>query len=199
MNTHELQQLKMAWIAAKEAGDTKTQVTLLRDHPDAQAELIEFIAAYHATNTTGSVVDVQQASLLTLTQRASRTALERVFTPQLQPSTLQELRTQRGLSLVAAAKGLRLGIDVWKKVESGAIELVSLSEKQLARFAQFFQVNVEQFSNMLNNSQPTIALNRRQTSNAARSQQQSLRKQSLAEAIKHSTMSKEEKRLWLEE
>ena len=202
MNTQELQQLKMAWIAAKEAGDAQTQVTLLRDHPDAQAELIEFIAAYHAIDVAGAGDDVPQASLLALTQRASRTALERVFTPQLQsaqPATLQELRTQRGLSLVAAAKGLRLGIDVWKKVESGAIELVSLSEKQLARFAQFFQVNVEQFSTMLNNSQPTIALNRRQTSNAARQQQQGPRKQSFAEAIKHSTMAKEEKRLWLEE
>lgn len=199
MNTQELQQLKMAWIAAKEAGDTQTQVTLLRDHPDAQTELIEFIAAYHATDVTGSELDVPQSSLLPLVQRASRTALERVFSPQLQPATLQELRTQRGLSLIAAAKGLRLGTDVWKKVESGAIELVSLSEKQLARFAQFFQVNIEQFSNMLNNSQPTIALNRRQTSNAARNQQQSPRKQSLTEAIQHSTMSKEEKRLWLEE
>jgi transcriptional regulator with XRE-family HTH domain len=199
MNTQELQQLKMAWIAAKEAGDTQTQVTLLRDHPDAQTELIEFIAAYHATNVTGSVVDVQQASLLALTQRANRSALERVFTPQLQVTTLQELRTQRGLSMVAAAKGLRLGVDVWKKVESGAIELVSLSEKQLTRFAHFFQVSTEQFSGMLNNSQPAITLNRRQTSTAARSQQQSPRKQSLAEAIQHSTMSKEEKRFWLEE
>ena len=50
MKTHELQQLKMAWIAAKEAGDTHTQVRLLHDHPEAQADLIDFIAAYAATD-----------------------------------------------------------------------------------------------------------------------------------------------------
>lgn len=199
MNTHELQQLKMAWIAAKEADDTQTQVTLLRDHPDAQADMIEFIAAYSVTNETGLESDAQHIFLMPLVQRANRTALERVFAVQLQPATLQELRTQRGLSMVTAAQGLRLGIDVWKKVESGAIELVSLSEKQLARFAQFFQVSAEQFSSMLTNSQPAITLNRRQTTTAARSSQQSPKKQSLAKAIQNSTMSKEEKHLWLED
>ena len=36
MNTSELQQLKMAWLAAEEAGDKQAQVALLRDHPDVQ-------------------------------------------------------------------------------------------------------------------------------------------------------------------
>ncbi len=200
MNIYELQQLKMAWIAAKEAGDTQTQVTLLRDHPEAQAALIDFIAAYRATDMADvATLETMQPALLPLVQRAQQTALERVFTAQLQAATLQELRTQRGLTMVAAAKGLQLGVDVWKKVESGAIELVSLSEKQLERFARFFQVNVEQFGTLLSNSSPTIALNRRQTSAAARSEQQSPRKQSFAEAIQNSTMSKVEKRSWLEE
>jgi hypothetical protein len=57
---------------------------------------------------------------------------------------------------------------------------------------------VEQFGSMLNNSQPAMTLNRRQSSNAARSEQQSPKKQSLAEAIEKSTMTKEEKRYWLE-
>ncbi len=200
MNTTDLQQWKMAWITAKEAGDTQAQVTLLREHPDALAELSTFIAAYHATDVAEmDVTSPLQAALLPMLQRARQVALERVFSTQPQLTTLQELRTQRGLTMVAAAKGLRLGVDVWKKIESGAIELLSLSEHQLERFAQFFQVNATQFGDMLNNSQPAITMNRRQTSDAARSEQQSPRKQSFAEAIQHSTMSKNEKRSWLED
>ncbi len=196
MNTSELQQLKMAWIAAKEAGDTKTQVSLLQDHPEAQAALIEFIAAYAATEVTGA--NMQETTLLPLTLRASRTALERVFDRHVAAANIQELRTQRGLSMVSAARGLRLSVDVWKKFEAGAIELVSLSERQLERMAKFFQVTAEQFGSMLNNSQPALTLNRRQTGNAARSEQQSPKKQTFAEAVEKSTMSKEEKRFWLE-
>src|SRR5437868_15117985 len=76
MNTSELQQLKMAWIAAKEAGDTNTQVNLLREHPEAQAALIEFIAGYAASEVGGA--DIEHASLLPLTLLASQVALERV-------------------------------------------------------------------------------------------------------------------------
>lgn len=196
MNTSELQQLKMAWIAAKEAGDTDTQVSLLRDHPEVQAALIEFIAAYAATEISGA--DLQEAALLPLTERASQTALERVFGKQVVAANLQELRAQRGFTMVSAARGLRLSVDVWKKFEAGAIELVSLSERQLERLARFFHVTAEQFGTMLNNSQPALTLNRRQTGQAARSDQQSPKKQTFAEAIEKSTMSKEEKRSWLE-
>ena len=199
MNTSELQQLqqlKMAWIAAKEAGDTDTQVSLLRDHPDAQAALIEFIAAYGATEV--SAADLEEATLLPLTKRAGQTALERVFGKQVVAANLQELRAQRGFTMVSAARGLRLSVDVWKKFEAGAIELVSLSERQLERLARFFHVTAEQFGTMLNNSQPALTLNRRQTGQAARSEQQSPKKQTFAEAIEKSTMSKEEKRSWLE-
>ena len=137
MNRSELQQLKIAWITAKEASDTHTQVTLLRDHPEAQADLIDFIAAYSATNIDAAETE-EQTSLLPLTQRASQAALERVFAPQLVVANLQQLRAQRGLTMVSTARGLRLSVDVWKKIESGAIDLVSLSEKQLTRLAQFF-------------------------------------------------------------
>ena len=34
MNNDELQQLKMAWLAAEEAGDKDRQLALLRDHPN---------------------------------------------------------------------------------------------------------------------------------------------------------------------
>lgn len=200
MNTSELQQLKMAWIAAKEAGDIHSQTTLLRDHPEAQAALIDFIAAYAATNAADSAVDIQNQTLLPLVQRAMQTALTHVFDNQLavtSTTNLQELRTQRGLTMVSAARGLRLSVDVWKKFECGAIELFSLSEKQIERLATFFQVSSDQFGHLLNNSQPALTLNRRQTGSAARSEQQSPKKQSFAEAIAKSTMTKEEKHIWL--
>jgi transcriptional regulator with XRE-family HTH domain len=198
MNTAETQQLKMAWLAAKEAGDTETQMRLLNDYPEQQAELINFIAACAATAGTETT-----ELLLPLTQRALQSALNRVFAPemvavQVTEINLSELRKSRQLSKLAVAKGLRLSLDVWEKFEAGAIELVSLSQRQLERLAQFFQVSTEQFGTLLSNSQPAFTLNRRQTREGARSEQQGPRKQSFAEAIAHSTMSKEDKRFWLE-
>jgi transcriptional regulator with XRE-family HTH domain len=196
MNTPELQRLKMAWLAAKEAGDTQTQFSLLRDHPGEQAALIDFIAAYHATG--GAKPVAEDTPLLALTQRAYQKALERVFAPQVAIANLGELRKQRNLSKVDAAKGLRLSVDVWNKFEEGAIELVSLSQRQMERLATFFQVSIDQFSNLLSNSQPAVTLNRRQTGEASRKEQQAPKKQSLAAAIARSTMSKEDQRFWLD-
>ena len=198
MNTPETQQLKMAWLAAKEAGDTQTQMRLLHDYPEQQGELIDFIAAYAATAGTETA-----ESLLPLTQRALQSALNRVFAPemvedQLTVINLGELRKSRQLSKVTVAKGLRLSLDVWEKFEAGAIELVSLSQRQLERLAQFFQVSTEQFGTLLSSSQPAFTLNRRQAREGARHEQQGPRKQSFAEAIAHSTMSKEDKRFWTE-
>ena len=195
MDNNELQLIKMAWLAAEEAGDKQRQLVLLRDHPEAQEALIDFIAAYRITEP--GEPDTQQASLLPLTQRAYATALERVFGPSLMPADLRQLRVQQGLSLAEAARGLRLGIDVWKKFEDGVIELVSLSERQLTRLANFFQVSVEQFGNMLNSSQPVFTINRRQTPQAGQSTPVRRKKQSFAEAIEKSTMSEEEKQEWL--
>ncbi|SRR6266480_3943441 len=195
MNNNELQQIKMSWLAAEEAGDKQTQLALLRDHPDAQEALIDFIAAYHITEPIKA--DEQQNKLLPMTQRASATALERVFGHSSMPADLRQLRVQNRLSLAEAARGLHLGVDVWKKFEDGVIELVSLSERQLSRLAHFFQVSVEQFGTMLNNSRPALTLNRRQTAQAARSTPQSPKKQSFAEAVEKSTMSKDDKQEWL--
>ncbi len=190
MNTPELQQLKMAWLAAKEAGNIEAQLHLLREHPSQQNELINFIAAYHATNGR----DEEQP--LALTQRAIQTALELVFVaPQSAPATLTELRLQRNLTKVAVARGLRLSIDVWQLFEDGTIELISLSQQHVSRFTQFFQVSSEQFGVMLSNSQPSLGLNRRQTRAGSR---QDVQKQSLKQAIARSTMSKEDKTFWNE-
>ena len=189
-NISELQALKMAWLAAKETGDTQTQLRLLRDHPIEQADLITFIAAYAATEGQN------EEQPLVLTQRAMQTALERVFVgPQKVPATLVELRKQRNLTKLSVAKALRLSADVWQLFEDGTIELVSLSQKQLDRFAQFFQVSGEQFGSMLTNSQPSLGLNRRQTKAGA---QQETKKMSLKQAIARSTMPKEDKKFWNE-
>lgn len=195
MNNDNVQHLKMAWLAAEEAGDKERQLALLRDHPDAQESLIDFIAAYRITESREE--NAQQIEILPLTQRAFATTLERAFSPSVAQGGLRQLREQIGLSLVETARGLRLGIDVWKKFEDGVIELVSLSERQLERLANFFHVGVEQFGTMLNNSQPIPTLDRRQTAQAARNTLSQQKKQSFAEAVKKSTMSREEKKEWL--
>ncbi len=196
MYNDELQQLKMAWLAAEEAGDTEQQIALLRDHPTMQEPLIDFIAAYRAVEPDDETI--QQNEILMVTQRGFTIALERVFKPSTVEGGLRQLREQKGLSLVEAARGLKLGIDVWKKFEDGVIELVSLSERQLERLAAFFHVGVEQFGRMLNNSQPLPTLDRRQTTQAARSTFNKQNKQSFAEAVKKSSMSKEVKKDWLD-
>jgi len=196
MSSSELQQLKMAWLAAKATHNTQEQLRILRDYPQQQDALIDFIAAYHATG--GDEVADQDATILTVTQRGQQAALERVFASQAQFATLVELRKSQSISKSEAARGLRLSLDVWDKFESGAIELISLSQRQLDRLAQFFHVSIDQFGMLLGNSQPTMGLNRRQTREAARNRQQGPRKQSFAEAIARSTMNKEDKDFWLE-
>jgi transcriptional regulator with XRE-family HTH domain len=207
MDSHELQQLKMAWLAAEERGDRQSQLALLRDHPQARMALVDFIAAYRATAVADDLpLPPEEATLLPLTQRACQRALERVFAAS-QPAplpatvtTLRELRRLRQLSLSEAARGLRLGVDVWKKFEDGAIDLLSLTARQLARLAAFFQISPQQFSDLLSNSQPAPALNRRQTGEATRRRRQEAPpKEPFAEAIRKSTMSDEERRAWLEE
>lgn len=195
MDKHELQKMKLAWLAAEEAGDTATKLALLRDHPDLQNALIDFAAAYHVTSPAGA-----EPETLPMTRRAMQTALSRVFVPQavaVPAANLRELRGSKGLGLVETARSLHLGVDVWKKFEDGLIELSSLGERQLNRLAAFFQVTAEQFGTMLNTSQPTFTLNRRQTAEAARKGQRTPR-QSFSEALEKSTMPAAEKQLWLE-
>jgi transcriptional regulator with XRE-family HTH domain len=197
MNTPELQQLKMAWLAAKASGDTQAQFNLLHEHPAEQAALIDFIAAYHATG--GDEPVDQNAPLLDISQRAMQRTLTRVFDAPITVSNIAELRKNRQVSKVSVAQGLRLSVDVWNKFEAGAIELTSLTQHQLERLAQFFQMNIDEFSKLLPNSQPSISLNRRQTQEGARKAQQGPQKQTFAEAIARSNMSKEDRKYWLSE
>lgn len=194
MNEHELQHLKIAWLRAEENGDRAAQVALLRDYPDAQDELTDFIAAYHIIGTAPA----ESETLSPLTERAAQTAMQRVFGSPLASADLRSLRARMGLSLTQAARGLRLGADVWKKFEDGVIDLLSLSERQLGRLAQFFHVSADEFGRLLQNSSPVATLNRRQTAQAAReSEQQPTRKQPFAEALEKSSMTKAEKKEWL--
>ncbi len=198
MNTTDLQHLKMAWLAAKETGNTQTQLSLLRDHPEQQAALIDFIAAYHATN--GTIAETGEGVLSQMTQRALQSALERVFVAPTAAANLVELRKQHGYATrQEAAKALRLTVDVWQKFENGTIQLASLSKRQLDRFAQFFQVSTDQFGNLLTNSQgqASISMLRRQTRAAAKSSQEP-EQQSFAEALARSIMSKADKKYWSE-
>src|SRR2546429_6366380 len=199
MNTPELQSLKMAWMAAKEAGDTTTQVQLWHDHTDEQDALIDFIAAYHAMGN-GETID-ETDPLLPATQKALQTALMRVFGTETEPqvafATLSELRQSQHLKKADVARGLRLSLDVWNKFENGAIELASLSKRQVERLAQFFHVSIDQFGTLLNGSQPAMTLNFRQTSEAAK-KQQGPQKQTFANAIARSTMSAQDKAFWQE-
>jgi transcriptional regulator with XRE-family HTH domain len=196
MSTNELQDIKRAWLAAEESGDKQAKLALLYDHPSLHNELIEFIAAYHATSSV-----VGETEILPLTRRAMQRALDKVFAaqPVAAATGLRELRTARGLSLVGAAKGLQLSTDVWKKFENGLIDLSSLGERQLARLATFFKVSADEFGAMLNQSQPSLAINRRQTAEGARmAEEQSQQKQTFAEALARSTMSEGEKKVWVE-
>jgi len=196
MNTPELQQLKLAWLSAKQTGDTQEQMRLLRDHPAEQEALADFIAAYYASGGTRAIDE--EASVLPLTQRAMQQALARVLEPAADVATLAELRKTRQLSKVSTAQGLRLSVDVWNKLESGAIELSSLTQRQLSRLAQFFQVSIEQFGTLLNNSQPAVSMNRRQ-SKAGAQKEQGPQKQSFADALARSTMAAQDRRYWTEE
>ncbi len=197
MNTPELQQLKMRWLAAKDANDVQTQLSLLRDYPGEQEALVDFIAAYYATGGNSPVA--QDSPILDLTRRACQRALERVFEPQVVAANLGELRKSRSMSKVDIAKGLRLTVDVWNKFEVGAIELVSLSQRQLERLAQFFQISIDQFSELLQQSHPSLTINRRQTREAARDEQLGPQKQGFADAIARSTMSQEDRHFWLDQ
>lgn len=191
-----IQELKMAWLAAREADDAQTQLQILREHPTAQAELTDFIAGYYAT--TAEELE-ENATLLPLTQRALQSALQRVLAPQARTATLVELRKSRNLKKVDVARALRLSVDVWNKFEAGAIEAASLSQRQLERLAGYFQLSLDQFAMLLDNSQPALTYNRRQTSQAARKQEQGPQKQSFAEAIARSNMSSEDQAFWLEQ
>ncbi|HEX4206006.1 MAG TPA: helix-turn-helix transcriptional regulator [Ktedonobacteraceae bacterium] len=195
MNTPEMQQLKMAWLAAKADGNTGEQMRLLHEYPGEREELIDFIAAYHASGGASAIK--QDIPVIAMTQRARQRALDRVFGEAAAVATLTELRKQRKMTKVAAAQGLRLSVDVWNKFEAGAIELTSLTQRQLERLANFFQVSIDQFGNLLQQSQPEIALNRRQTRQGAQSEQQGLQKQSFEQAVARSSMPPAEQAYWL--
>jgi transcriptional regulator with XRE-family HTH domain len=206
MTKEELQRLKIAWLAARDAGDVQQQLHILQDHPDYQNDLIDFIAAYHASGgaqaDVAEMVEEQNPALELLAQRALRRAMQQVFPPSLTVKTLAELRKAANLRKTAVAGGLRLSMSVWDKLERGAIAASSLSQRQLERLAAFFQISAEQFATLLDNSQPLDPVYRRQTRMAARNMQHKsaqARGENFADAINKSDMTEEDKRFWQEE
>jgi transcriptional regulator with XRE-family HTH domain len=206
MTKEELQRLKIAWLAARDAGDAQQQLHILQDHPDYQNDLIDFIAAYHASGgaqaDVAEIVEEQNPALELLTQRALRRAMQRVFSPSLTVKTLAELRKAANLRKTAVASGLRLSMSVWDKLERGAIAASSLSQRQLERLAAFFQISAEQFATLLDNSRPLDPVYRRQTRTAARNMQHKSAQaggENFADAINKSDMTEEDKRFWQEE
>lgn len=206
MTKEELQRLKIAWLAARDAGDVQQQLHILQDHPDYQNDLIDFIAAYHASGgaqaDVAEMVEEQNPALELLAQRALRRAMQQVFPPSLTVKTLAELRKAANLRKTAVASGLRLSMSVWDKLERGAIAASSLSQRQLERLAAFFQISAEQFATLLDNSQPLDPVYRRQTRMAARNmlhKSAQARGENFADAINKSDMTEEDKRFWQEE
>lgn len=207
MTKEELQQLKMALLAARDAGDTQQQLSIFKNYPDHQGELIDFIAAYHASGAAQADVagatEIEEPSpaLELLTQRALQRAMQQVFTPQMAVKTIAELRKATHQHKPAIAQGLRLSMSMWEKIERGTIQLSSLSQRQLGRLADFFQISAEQFATLLSNSYSVDPVYRRQTREAARNMRHKTDRTSaenFADAVKHSDMSEEDKRFWLE-
>lgn len=114
----------------------------------------------------------------------------------LPPTSLRALRVRAGLTLVQAAAALELGADVWHKFEVGTIEPDSLTEAQRKRFADFFQIDVTQFIQLLSSSRaqaPTLCRPSRSTRQVP---WRAASRQSFAEALEKSAMSPQAKWRW---
>jgi transcriptional regulator with XRE-family HTH domain len=117
--------------------------------------------------------------------------------------SLLELRKSRGLTLVQAAAGLRLGPDVWKKFETGTVLPDSVQDFQIARLAAFFEVSPLTFVAALGKSGDQLALAPpvmcyRGKCNRSAPARQSLPVPQLFEtALARGQMSEEAKRSWL--
>ena len=69
---------------------------------------------------------------------------------------LSQLRKTRGLSKREIAQTLRLGIDVWNKLEEGTVLSETLSHACLNTLANSLHVTIEEFSQRLGNSHPSL-------------------------------------------
>lgn len=67
---------------------------------------------------------------------------------------LSALRVERGWSKVEAAQSLRLGADVWDKLEQGVILAESLTGGQVARLAEALTVSRDLVLTLLKESRP---------------------------------------------
>ena len=108
------------------------------------------------------------------------------------PENLTQLRVERGWSKVEAARALRLGTDVWDKLEQGVILPDSLTRGQVAQLAGCFAVSALLFLTLLKQSrpQPPSVCQRRGAAPGTPAVQ------SFALALERSAMRRQEKRFW---
>jgi transcriptional regulator with XRE-family HTH domain len=110
------------------------------------------------------------------------------------PENLAQLRLQCGWSKVQAARSLRLGADVWQKLEHGLILPESLSSTQAERLAKGLGVSADLFLALLARSRPQpVILCQRRASVSAPLEPMA---QSFALALGRSAMPAADKRLW---
>jgi hypothetical protein len=109
--------------------------------------------------------------------------------------TLAQLRRARELSKKTIASTLRLSVDVWHKLENGAILLETLSSDCLNTLAQGLQITREELLRLLTHKHAST-----QNSMCYTTRRPVLlpEPQSFATAITRSSMSREDKQYWLQ-
>jgi transcriptional regulator with XRE-family HTH domain len=211
IDARELTRLKRELVAARAVGEEGALARLLHAWPAYVAELTEFAAALAATASYER--EEPTAATMALAERARARALAAVFpavaaapvpAAMTAPATvaagarmgatLAALRRARGLSLIAVARGLGLGVDVLQGIETGLIRAASIPESFARALGEALDVTAEQVRMTLA-TQPAV--------------QPALRRQratgetpvlDFAEAVRLSpTMSAEQKARWGDE
>ena len=150
--SRELQQAKMELAAAHEAGEATLLRQMALRYPAQLETLTDFVAGLHATDVAEQEATLPvTADIEALTLRARQRALSAVFSAATVShpvaatvSTLTEVRTAKGISLVELARRLTLGADVVQKLERGRILAASVPQRLTDQLAEVLAVSKEQ-------------------------------------------------------
>ena len=208
--SRELQQAKMELAAAHEAGEATLLRQMALRYPAQLETLTDFVAGLHATDVAEQEATLPvTADIEALTQRARQRALSAVFSAATvsQPvaatvSTLTEVRTAKGISLVELARRLTLGADVVQKLERGRILAASVPQRLTDQLAEVLAVSKEQVQALLSSTPGAEYALRRQrpVGKNSRAEGQAVQSQTFAEAVQHSpSMAAEQRAFWLAE
>jgi transcriptional regulator with XRE-family HTH domain len=201
---HELTRLKQELVAAQERGEQHALARLATQHPALAGELIDFAAAFTATESYER--EVPTAATRAVAERARARAWAAVFPdPTMAPAaagsalveravaSLKVLRRARGLTLVQVAQQLGLGADVLSALEAGLVRAASVPERFVQALAVVLQTSAEQTRAALG-AQPLArpALQRTRPSVTPSTEQE------FADAVAHSpAMSAAQKARWV--